>query len=107
MPKALFTFALKPGVTVDAYETWLETRDRPLVRGMMVPDGPIVSQTVFRTAGAVFMSNTSYSYVEIIEFTEKAAYLETLSTHLNAATIVTELAQYAQVVDNVFIDPVF
>lgn len=73
----LATFTLKPGISVETYESWAKTTDMPTVRGLPSIDG----FRVFRITGA-FGSEASppFGYAELIEVNDMDRFLEDIAT---------------------------
>lgn len=66
------TFTLKPGVSVEAYETWARTVDLPTVRALP----SIAGFRVFRCTGLFGAEGSPpFGYVELIEVSDMDRFL--------------------------------
>ena len=70
-------FNLKPGVSLEVYESWARTVDLPTVNGLP----SIAKFEVFKTTGVLGSSSAPpYSYVEIIDVRDMGQFGEDVAT---------------------------
>jgi hypothetical protein len=99
MPLACFTYKLNSAVTPQAYEAWVADFDYPHVT--QIPS--VLSQRIYRMR--VFVGGPkSYDYLEIIEFTNLAQYLNDLQNNPAAQEIKAQVFNFVSIVNNAFGD---
>lgn len=71
-------FNLKPGVSVEEYETWAKTRDIPTVNAL----SSVIRFTVHKATGVFGDENAkpAYQYFEIIDITGLDQFVADIST---------------------------
>ena len=89
--RLIVLFNLKPGVTVDDYESWARTRDLPIVRALpSVDDFQVYRSTgLFGGAGAA-----PFAYIAIIDVADMDGFDKDLAGETVQANM-TEFAGFA------------
>lgn len=75
--RLIVLFNLKPGVSVDAYESWARTVDLPTVNGL----ASVERFEVFRTTGQLGSTAAPpYAYIETIDVADMGRFGEEIAT---------------------------
>lgn len=93
--RIIVLFNLKPGVSVEDYESWARTRDMPTVRAL----GSIAAFDVFRTTGTLAGDAPPYGYIEIID----VADMERFGAEVAADPMPAIAAEFGTLADATFI----
>lgn len=79
MQTLIVLFRLKPGADVQAYETWAQTTDLPVVRNL----GSVGGFDLYRTAGLLGSADRApYDYVEVIQIKDLAGFGADVATEV-------------------------
>ncbi len=71
MSKVIITYRLKPGVTKDAFETWVRDRDQPTMRGL----NRVQSFNTYRVEGPLFPDGAATpQYIEMFDIPDLAGF---------------------------------
>jgi hypothetical protein len=85
-------FNLKPGVTVERYETWARATDLPIVRGLK----SIGSFDVYKASGLLSGAPSPYAYVEVIRVNDMGTFRDEVATD----TMKRVAAEFREVADD-------
>ena len=92
MQTVIVLFNLKPGVSVDAYESWARATDLPTVRGLPAVDGFEILRARGLLSGA---TAAPYRYVEILRVASAEALKRDIAATPSMAEVARQFREFA------------